>query len=463
MGNPNNIRSEKRGKELPYNKILFVAIVIISFAMIYIYNVLTPIMSDDLMLDKSLYPTFKEVLAREYWQYMNWTGRSVLQLLLRTTALMPKSFFFLANSIFFTGLSLLIYNNVKGSKKYDVITYLLIQLCLWNFSVDFSQTVLWMSGACNYLWGMVIVLGFLTLFRKMLYGKTEGIQGALLLAALYLLAFLAGWGNENTSGGAILIAGLLVLDHYRKNRKINLKVAGSLVSCMSGFLFLLLAPGNKVRGELVKAEETYQGLAAYISRGLKVLKAIDEYLLLYLMVICLLGVYFYYKKYSCLQFTEAAIFALGGLATAAVLIFTPEPMARAYYGANIYLLIAALKLVQWIPKEELYLTTLKTGGVLAGTLAFLFIYVEEGANLTRILREVNIRESYILEEVGKGESDLVLPMLREEFASKYSMAHLNDISPDEDNWNNEIYRNKYHIDQMEVLPWEEWEKNVDNR
>lgn len=448
------------GKTPELKKILFIGVVIVSFMMIYAYNILTPIMSDDLMLDKSQYPTFKEVLAREYWQYMNWTGRSVLQLMLRSVSLLPRVFFYTANSIFFTGLSFLIYYNVKGKKSYDVILYLLIQLCLWNFSVDFSQTVLWMSGACNYLWAIVIILGYITLYKKLLYGRPEGVRGGLMLTGLYFLAFISGWGNENTSGGAIMIVMLLTAAFYLENRRIDFKVAGSIVTAMAGFLFLLLAPGNRVRGALVKSEETYLGLGAYISRGLKVLQSVDEYLLLYLIVICLLGTYFYYKKYSLRSFWEPAIFTLGSLATAAVLIFTPEPMPRAYYGANIFLLIAALKLVQLVPVEDIYLNTLKTGGVLAATLAFLFIYVEEGANLARILREVNTREAYILQEVAKGESDLVLPRLREEFASKYSMAHLNDISEDEDNWNNEIYRNKYHIDKMIVLPWEEWEKEV---
>ena len=113
-----------------------------------------------------------------------------------------------------------------------------------------------------------------------------------------------------------------------------------------------------------------------------------------------------------------------------------------------------------IREEDTLLISLKAGGIIAASIAMMFVYVEEGANLVRIRREVETRENYILEETAKGESDLTLPMLRKEFESKYSMAHLCDISQEEENWNNNIIRNSYRIDKLVVLPWDEWEEVV---
>ena len=235
-------------------------------------------------------------------------------------------------------------------------------------------------------------------------------------------------------------------------------IAGSFI----GFAFLVLAPGNAIRSEIAKTAESYSGLAVYVSRGLKVMKAIEEHMLIYMVVICLLGTFFYYtKKYKLQDFVEVIIFAFASIATAAVLIMTPEPMPRAYFGANMYMMIAALQMVQMIRKEDVLLISLKTGGIIAATIAMMFVYVEEGANLARIRREINIREAYIVEKMENDESDIVLPMLRPQFESKYSMAHLVDISDEEDNWNNEIYRNAYLVDKIEVLPWEEWEEMLE--
>ena len=442
-------------------KYLFWAAIAVSFFTILIYNVLTPYMSDDLMFDTTIYQSVLDVFREEYKQYMTWNGRSVLQIILKFSMLMPKSLFNVLNSLCYVATMLLIYWNVKGRQKYDVLLFTLINLCVWVFCVDFSQTILWLAGACNYLWGIFIILGFITLYRYYLQKGLDNKNGVVVGTLLFVTGLLAGWENENTSGGMILIILLLTLKYYVDNKKIQKVMFAGIIGNFVGFAFLLLAPGNVGRSEMAKAAETYSGFAAYISRGLKVLKAIDEHLLIYIVVICLLGSYFYYnKKYKLTDFIEVAIYAFASIATAAVLIMTPEPMARAYFGANIYMMIAALLMIQMIREEDTLLISMKTGGIIAGAIVMIFVYVEEGANLVRIRRELSIREEYIQEVVATGESDLILPMLRPEFETRYSMAHLCDISPDENNWNNNIYRNKYLFWGMEVLPWDEWEERV---
>ena len=442
-------------------KICFILAIAVSFITIYFYNLFTPYMSDDLLVDPQLYKSFGDILRAEYWQYMNWNGRSVLQIILKIFMVFPKSVFNVFNSLCYVATMMLIYWNIKGRKKYDIFLYILINLCVWNFCVDFSQTILWVAGACNYLWGVFIILNFVTLYRYCLEKGDEIKYKSVTGILLFITGVLAGWGNENTSGGAILIVILFSVKYYFENKRIAKVMYSGLAGIFVGFGFLLLAPGNVIRGEMAAAAEGYTGLVAYVSRGLKVLKAIDEYMLIYIVVICLLGAYFYYtKKYEIVDFFEVAIYAFAGLATAGVLLFTPEPMPRAYFGANIYMMIAALQMVQKIRKEDTFMISLKTGGILAATVAMLFVYIEEGANLVRIKREVDIRENYILEMIAKDETTVTVPMLRPEFESKYSMAHLVDISDGEDNWNNEIYKMKYLLGIMEVLPWDEWEEKV---
>jgi len=451
-----------REKNYIWKKRSFWAVVVISFIAIYIYNLFTPYMSDDLLFERGLYHSVADVFKQEYWQYMNWNGRSVLQIILKFSMLMPKSIFNVLNSLCYVVTMLMVYWNIKGRKQYDIFLYVLINLCVWNFCVDFSQTILWVAGACNYLWGIFIILGFITLYRHYLQ-KGNSIGNKVLAGILlFLTGLLAGWGNENTSGGMILIVLLLTAGYFYENKKVEKVMLSGIIGSVIGFMFLLLAPGNAVRSDMVTAGEEYSGIAVYISRGLKVLKAIDQYLLIYMIVICLLGAYFYYsKKYKLMEFVEVAIFAFASLATAGVLIMTAEPMPRAYFGANIYMMIAALQMVQMIRKEDTLLISLKTGGIIAATIAMMFVYVEEGANLVRIMRETTTREAYILEERAEGESDLTLPMLRPIFESKYSMAHLVDISDEEGNWNNNIYRDAYGIDRLVVLPWDEWEAGLE--
>lgn len=442
-------------KELQINKIVFIGIVSISFIIFYIYNILTPLMSDDLLFDKSLYHSIADIFRQEYLQYMTWNGRSVLQVILKIFSILPKSVFNVFNSICYVLTMLLIYWNIRGRKVYDSFLYILINVLVWFFAVDFAQTMLWLGGACNYLWGIMIIFIFVTAYRNLMK-KSEVKNQIFISVVMFFLGILAGWGNENTSGGAILIVLLFTAFYYYDKRKIEKWMFSGISGMFIGFLFLLLAPGNKVRGDIMKAQETYSGISALISRGLKVLKAIDKYLLVYIAIIILLGTYFYYKKYKLEEFKEVAIFAFASLATAGVLIFTPEPMPRAYFGANIYMMIAMIQMVQLIREDDTILISLKTGGIIVATVALMFTYVEEGANLARILREVNEREEYITEQVNQGNFDLTLPMLRPQFESKYSFMYESDISDEDDNWLNEVYCIHYGLNSVNVIPREDF-------
>lgn len=442
-------------KELQIKKIAFIGIVSISFITFYIYNILTPLMSDDLLFDKSLYHSVADIFKQEYLQYMTWNGRSVLQVILKIFSILPKSVFNVFNSICYVLTMLLIYWNIRGRKVYDSFLYILINVLVWFFAVDFAQTMLWLGGACNYLWGIMIILIFVTAYRNLMK-KSEVKNQIFISVVMFFLGILAGWGNENTSGGAILIILLFTAFYYYDKRKVERWMFSGISGMFIGFLFLFLAPGNKVRGDIMKAQETYSGISALISRGLKVLKAIDKYLLVYIAIIILLGTYFYYKKYKLEEFKEVAIFAFASFATAGVLIFTPEPMPRAYFGANIYMMIAMIQMVQLIREDDTILISLKTGGIIVATVALMFTYVEEGANLARILREVNEREEYITEQVNQGNFDLTLPMLRPQFESKYSFMYESDISDEDDNWLNEVYCIHYGLNSVNVIPREDF-------
>lgn len=393
---------------------------------------------------------------------MTWNGRSVLQILMTIFCLVPKGVFNLCNSLCFVVFSLLLYGNIKGRKKYDYLLYLLIQIFVWNFCVDFSQTILWLSGACNYLWGITIILAFVTVYRYLLE-KGESVKAKIWIpVVMFPLGVLAGWGNENTSGGAGLLLLMFTIQYIYKKKRVESWMMTGMGGMAIGFAFLIFAPGNAVRGAIVKAEETYTGLAAYVSRGLKVIQSINEHFMFYLVIIIILGTYFYYTKHKWEEFIEIGVFVIAAFATALVLVFTPEPMARAYFGANIYMMIAAVQMIAKIKESDVWWNSLKTGLILAASLWMCFVYVEEGANLARIMREVNERETFILEQTADGNKDVVLPKLRPQFETRFSFMYDSDLSTEENYWINEVYRMAYNLDSITVMEREEWQELEDS-
>ena len=162
-------------------------IALFSFVAIFIFNYFTPFLSDDYGYAAQARTArgLTDLIAQEYHQYMTWIGRSVAHLILRISLRLPLILFKTANSIVFVLLSFLIYLQISHRKKYDPIVFLLIQLSLWLFTVDFRQTVLWQTGACNYLWTTTIILAMMTTmhsFRRVIGApQRKGWRGLLFL------------------------------------------------------------------------------------------------------------------------------------------------------------------------------------------------------------------------------------------------------------------------------------------
>lgn len=442
-----------------WNIVLFVGLICFSFCAVLIYNFLTPLMSDDLLFKRELYGSLRAILYEEYLHYNYWTGRSVLQILLKICKLMPKVLFNILNSAMFVLLSLLVYCNVPNRKKYDSFLYVAIQLFLWFFSVEFGQTILWLSGACNYLWGIVIILGFITLFRIGLKKKQENcnkLNKMIWIIGLFFIGVLAGWGNENTSGGAILFLVIIISIEIFEKRKVMIWNWSGLLGACIGFGFMLLAPGNRVRSTLMQTESNYSGLAEIGSRFFKISAVLQHYFLVYFIIIVFLIVYGLYRGRKILEYREPLIWTFVAIATSLVLILAPEPMPRAYFGAGIFLTIAVFQLL-WqldVDKENVFFC-IRQAAIVCGCIWFIFSYLENGLNLARILREVKERDAYVA-ELSQKEGVLELPKLRPQFQTKYSYMYDNDISEDKGWWINTIYATYYKVDAVIGVEREDW-------
>ena len=466
-------RDREAGRRLTFRMTVLAA-----FVLIFIFNVLTPMMTDDLFYSKTVSEasSIRELFAQEYTQYMTWTGRSVCHMILRFFLLTDKMVFNVANSFVFVLLTLLIYWNVEHKKKYDTPVYLLVNLLVWMFGVVFRQTVLWETGACNYLWGSVLIMGFVTLYRYGLRlesraeGKTvaEGRKGGLkhpVLWAVFLPVpgVLAGWCNENSSGGGLLMA-LLCLCFYLYEKKKSLHtikpwMITGLLGNLAGLAIMVLAPGNAIRSQ-AKPEEEHSGLLGYMARFQKITLAVRENFLLLLIIGILLFIIVYYQKkswkalwaYSRNGFLWAFVF----LATCYALVLTPEPQARAYFGAGVFLTVAVVQFFVDVSEKEVIFASLKTGMISVMLLTMFFTYMDSGANLARIYREYNERDVYLTEKAAEGVTDVTVPMLRPDFETKYSDGYNSDIQEDPGYWVNVAYASYYGFHSVSGVPREEW-------
>ncbi|WP_408072100.1 DUF6056 family protein [Butyrivibrio sp. JL13D10] len=450
-------------KEENTRKKLFFISVILCFITILIYEILTPMLMDDMSYGKQVQQasSFFELFAQEHHQYMTWTGRSVAHLMLRIIMYVDmhtfggRVFFNIIAAVLFTVLSLLVYLNANNNVRYDVSTYWMGLLLIWIFGVSFGQTVLWETGACNYLFTTTIVMTMVTIFRSGYRKNNNSSFSAINVALLFVLGVLAGWCNENTSGGLLLLM-IITAVYYRKVYAWSVSaMAGTFV----GLLFMVLAPGNGERSQYL--EEAHAGLLGMAARFLKITLVLKKEFVVLLIVIAILFIFLTLKGYGIKSLKNMILFLFIFFATSYSLILTVTPQERAFFGAGIFLIIAIIQgfcridmkdadvdpdkaADKKVNEEQAVLyKTIRYGTVIALGIYMIFTYIESGANLARIYREEQNRYNYLEEQAALGAEDVEIPMLDEQFYTRYSSAYLCDVSDDWTDWNNQMIAEYY--------------------
>ena len=451
-------------------KYIFWLIVAASFFMIYAYNFLTPYMSDDYayLLDVQKAENLGALIKQQYGEYLSNSGRVIGQFNVRLSLSVSKHVFNLVNSFMFTALVLLMYGNIRRKRKFDIFVLLLVITFLWRFAVSFGQTMLWICGACNYLWGSVFILGFVTLYRYCL-GKADKIKHGIIVAvAVFFFGMLAGWCNENSSGGGFLLALMFALNFWWNRKRWKQKsiypfmISGLFGMCV-GLLGMVSAPGVRKRSATM-SEGEYTGLVGLLSRTYKITINLQElfWTVLVITVVVLVFLVLQKKLHSWQQIrsNETVLFLVAAAATSYALALAPTPMNRAFFGAGIFLFIACIQGIVDVAELEQVIKAAKYGLVSVLCMWLAFTYLDNLVNLARIYREEQERIELILADKNdpNGDGIVVVPQLRKEFETPYSTAHESDMTEDKDFWINHFYEIYYNVGNITAIPREEWDE-----
>ncbi len=453
-----------------HRKKMFWIILVLSFVSIFAYNFLTPYMSDDYFykIEVQQADSFFDLIKQQYGEYLSNSGRVIGQFNVRLSLVYSKQIFNVVNSLMFVALMGLIYANIKRKKKYDIFVLLLILTFLWRFTVDFGQTMLWICGACNYLWGSVIILGYVTFFRHLL-GKAERMKHQIPIAVgTFFFGIGAGWCNENTSGGGLLLVLLFGLNFWWDKRKEGKRafypfMGAAVLGMCCGLLGMISAPGVRSRS-LVKREGEYTGFVGLLSRTYKVSMSVrDLFFTLFVILLIVLALLVVQKKllgWRQIRRNESVIFWACAVATCYALVIAPTPMNRAFFGAGVFLFVACIQGIVDVTESEQVIRAAKYSLVSVLCLWLCFTYLENLVNLARIYREENERITILREEKAdvNGDGIVVLPKLREAFENPYSNMHASDLDEDNGYWINLFYEVYYDVGNISAIPRDEWDE-----
>lgn len=449
---------------LKTRKMIFFLFLAINFLCILLLNCITPYMSDELQQIHLTYRSVGEMFQAEWHNYLTWNGRFVVQFIMRVFTACPKTVFNVCNSACFVGLIVLMYLNINTRQKYDFVMLSITSMFVWLCSVTFGQTILWLSGACNYLWGATIILSMVTLYRYKCKNTATVKHPILLAIGLFILGVASGWCNENTSGGGLLIIIYTYFSYryaHKGKEKIRPWMLTGIAGMLTGLAFMVLAPGNEVRTEVVTEAEVHSGVMRYLARFLQINLTVEKYMLILMIVTVVIIAYKLIQKSTWNEIRIPIVFGCVSIVTSYALILTVTPMDRAYFGATIFMMISALQAIALLNSQDRFIYSLKYSGAIILAVLFFFNYCEKGADLLRIKLFLDERDAYIQEQKAQGNYDVIVMEINKEFENDYTFAIKNDVTEDPNEWGCQIYKEYYGLNSLVGTPFVEPEDRVE--
>lgn len=356
-----------------------------------------------------------EIFQSEYRQYMGWGGRSVVHIIARILLWIGEIWSDILNTIAYVGLVLLVYFMANRRKGANVLLFFLINILIWFSLPSFSQNVLWITGSANYLWGCLIVFGFMALYVSHFFQKTEK-DGVLRCCAVLLGGIIAGWTNENM--GITLIFFLVSLLIYLKYQKeiIPKWMLWGLLGAVIGYTVMMLSPGNAHRSqsEFMLIHKTSEvPLSFYFYRFITIVKYSCIYLKYPILIYTCLMALFLWKgekdkdKKKRILFLSL-LFLCSSFVAAAVMSGSPSFPDRAWFGIIILLITSIVILYANIDFSDL---KLKVGNYAVLSVVIIVYFISFSVSYSELLRFEEVcryRDKLADEAIEKGINNIVI-------------------------------------------------------
>ncbi len=236
------------------------------FCFMLILNMMKPLSSDDYFLafiwpegmaingllteEAKRVSGFTDIFESLKSYYFAWGGRIPGQSLMTFFVWKGKELFNVLNAFMFVVLIAEIYwlsHEGKVSVDFEPSYVFWIFFALWSFNISFNDTFLWLSGSCEYLWMLVILLAFLLPYVRDYY-DSEFVKrdNRVTSIGMFCLGVIAGDSRETVICWIIVILSLCLFRSLKRNNLQCWKIAGLLGLCV-GYAVLIFAPGNVSR------------------------------------------------------------------------------------------------------------------------------------------------------------------------------------------------------------------------
>lgn len=382
----------KESKRL--HNIIYLIVLLFIFSTIFFLNIKTHMTGDDYVYSfihntQNRINSLSDIFESQYSHYFSWGGRSVVHTIAQLLILTNNNLIIrLINSFVFVLLIICIQYHIKGRKENSICLTLIIFSLTWILQPVFGETILWITGSVNYLWGTLIILLFLLPYRLCRNREISNIKSIIYSLSMFVVGIIAGWTNENTAAAMIvmIIIGLW-WNLYSKQKNQAWGYFG-LMGSIIGYLFMIAAPGNFVR-----AEGTSISPFLVLFRLLTHTQSLVNYLgalnLGVAILFILLRTFSTDKGQKCIPLF--ATYLIGVIVSIYIMVFSPGFPARAWFGSITFNIIAFGILLYNLNYKLLFIWRIKFSIVVFCLITWGFSFYDAYKDITEIDRIWNDR------------------------------------------------------------------------
>ena len=302
--------------------------------------------------------------------------------------------------------------------------------------------MLWASGAANYLWNAVLILGLLLPYRIYIFSNQtikDNIFNAVIMGGL---GWLAGCTNENSGGASVLLCLFFVVCLWIKKKPIPKWAISGICGGGLGMTILLMAPGNY----RISSKTDINGL---LERGKNVLRITKEQLGILFIIFCIIMLIYIAikRKIENDSWMQLPLFyVIAAIASICVLVFSAMQPERTWFIGIVLILVA----VSYVYVEILTIPRVMIGIVTMG--AIVMFSVSFGQELPKINETyIQVKEGVDLieEALEKGEKVVSIPMVTPSDSKYDAFNGTSYVKEPAEDWMNAWIAEYYGIEAVE--------------
>ena len=340
-----------------------------------------------------------------------------------------------------------LYKNKKVSASVLVCIYAM----MWFFLPQYAATVLWASGAANYLWCSTILLLFLLPYRKYAFDPervmADNLKNAILMG---IFGLFAGCTNENSGGAVALICILLVIFCKKNKIKVPKWYLSGILGAIIGTIVLISSPSNNK----ISTPITFDVL----SERVQVLVDISGCVFFGLLVTFAIVIFFVVltngmsKDENKKKFFPF-IYILGAAASIGALVFSQHMPERAWFFAVCLIISVIAYYYDKIDFKQIRKLTPKTVAVIVA-LVFALSYFTTIKELHKSYEQASLQLDTIYEALENGYADVKIVMVRQTDNNRDVMSReirIANYAPHPNTWVNAWSAKYFGLDSISAI------------